>query len=59
MQRAERLIAIGLGGILDPAVSDGAGWSEGTLLLGLLVLVAVGTVGTAAYRTVWIARRLG
>jgi CDP-diacylglycerol--glycerol-3-phosphate 3-phosphatidyltransferase len=59
MQRAERLLAIGLGGILDPAVSAWAGWSEGTLLLGLLVVVAVGTVGTAAYRTVWIARRLG
>ncbi|MEX2048731.1 MAG: CDP-alcohol phosphatidyltransferase family protein [Gemmatimonadota bacterium] len=59
MQRAERLLAIGLGGILDPAVSAWAGWSEGTLLLVLLVLVAVGTIGTAAYRTVWIARRLG
>jgi CDP-diacylglycerol--glycerol-3-phosphate 3-phosphatidyltransferase len=59
MQRAERLLAIGLGGILDPAVSAWAGWSEGTLLLALLVLVAVGTLGTAAYRTVWIASRLG
>lgn len=58
MQRAERLLAVGLGGILDPAVSAGAGWAEGTLLIALLTLVAVGTVGTAAYRTVWIARRL-
>jgi len=58
MQRAERLLAIGLGGILDPSVSAWLGWSEGTLLLGLLVLVAVGTVGTAAYRTLWIAQRL-
>ena len=58
MQRAERLLAIGLGGLLDPAVTAWAGWSEGTVLLALLTLVAVGTVGTAAYRTVWIARRL-
>lgn len=58
MQRAERLLAIGLGAILDPAVSAALGRPEGTLLLWLLVLVAVGTVGTAAYRTVWIARRL-
>jgi len=58
MQRAERLLAIGLGGILDPAVTALAGWVQGMLLFALLVLVAVGTVGTAAYRTVWIARRL-
>ena len=58
MQRAERLLAVGLGGILDPAVSAAAGWAEGTLLIALLALVAVGTMGTAAYRTVWIAQRL-
>jgi CDP-diacylglycerol--glycerol-3-phosphate 3-phosphatidyltransferase len=58
MQRAERLLAIGLGGILDPAVTAAAGWEQGTLLFALLLLVAVGTVGTAAYRTAWIARRL-
>lgn len=58
MQRAERLLTIGLGGILDPAVTAWAGWAPGTLLLGLLALVAAGTVGTAAYRTAWIARRL-
>ncbi len=59
MQRAERLLLIGLGGILDPMMAAGMGWNEGTLLLALLVLVAVGTIGTAAYRTVWIAQRLG
>jgi CDP-diacylglycerol--glycerol-3-phosphate 3-phosphatidyltransferase len=59
MQRAERLLLIGFGGILDPMVTGGAGWNEGTLLLALLVLVAVGTIGTAVYRTVWIAERLG
>jgi CDP-diacylglycerol--glycerol-3-phosphate 3-phosphatidyltransferase len=58
MQRAERLLLVGFGGILDPMVAVTAGWSEGALLLALLTLVAVGTIGTAMYRTVWIAARL-
>jgi hypothetical protein len=58
MQRAERLLLVGFGGILDPAVTSAAGLSPGTLLMGIVALVAVGTMGTAAYRTVWIARRL-
>jgi hypothetical protein len=39
-------------------VAATAGWPEGTLLLTLLSLVALGTIGTAVYRTVWIAARL-
>lgn len=58
MQRAERLLLVGFGGILDPALTAWAGWRPGSFLLALLALVAVGTVGTALYRTVWIARRL-
>lgn len=58
MQRAERLLLVGFGGLLDPAVTSWGGWTPGTLLIGLIGLVAVGTVGTAVYRTVWIARRL-
>jgi CDP-diacylglycerol--glycerol-3-phosphate 3-phosphatidyltransferase len=58
MQRAERLLLVGFGGILDPAVSAARGWEGGTLLLWLIGLMAVGTIGTAAYRTVWIANRL-
>ena len=59
MQRAERLLLVGFGGLLDPTVSGlwGDG-SVGTLLVPVLALVAVGTVGTAVYRTVWIARAL-
>lgn len=59
MQRAERLLLLGLGGLLDPTVSRlwGAD-SVGTLLVPVLGLVAVGTVGTAIFRTVWIARAL-
>lgn len=58
MQRAERLLLVGFGGILDPAVTDWWGWAPGTLLLWLIGIMAVGTIGTAAYRTVWIAQRL-
>lgn len=58
MQRAERLLLLGFGAILDPAVSAGLGRTVGALLVPVLALVAVGTVGTAVYRTVWIARRL-
>lgn len=58
MQRAERLLLVGFGGLLDPALTAWAGWSTGTLLIGLLSIVAVGTIGTAVYRTVWIASRL-
>ena len=59
MQRAERLLLLGFGGLLDPTVSGlwGAG-RVGTLLVPILGLVAVGTVGTAIFRTVWIARVL-
>lgn len=58
MQRAERLLVTGFGGILDGTISDAAGWSSGTLLGWLVLLVAIGTMGTAVYRTVWIAGRL-
>ena len=59
MQRAERLLLVGFGGLLDPTVSGlwGAG-RVGTLLVPILGLVAVGTVGTAIFRTAWIARAL-
>ena len=59
MQRAERLLLLGFGGLFDTTVSGlwGAG-RVGTLLVPILGLVAVGTVGTAIYRTVWIARAL-
>lgn len=58
MQRAERLLLTGFGGILDASICTGLGWAPGTFLLGLVWLVAIGTVATALYRTVWIAQRL-
>jgi len=58
MQRAERLLLVGFGGILDPAVTEWRGWAPGSLLLWIVGIMALGTLGTAAYRTVWIAGRL-
>lgn len=58
MQRAERLMLVGFGGIFDPAVTSALGWAEGRLLLYIITVVALGTVATALYRTIWIARRL-
>jgi CDP-diacylglycerol--glycerol-3-phosphate 3-phosphatidyltransferase len=58
MQRAERLLLLGFGAILDPAVAEWTGRANGALLVVILALIALGTVGTAVYRTVWIAQRL-
>ena len=58
MQRAERLLLIGFASLFDPTVTRLMGWEYGTLLLGALGLVAIGTLGTAIFRTIWIARRL-
>lgn len=58
MQRAERLLLLGFGGLLDPSFASWTGRPDGSLLAGILILIAVGTVATAVYRTVWIAQRL-
>ena len=58
MQRAERMLLVGLGSILDPGITALAGWGEGSLLMGIVGIIAAGTVGTSIYRTVWIARAL-
>jgi CDP-diacylglycerol--glycerol-3-phosphate 3-phosphatidyltransferase len=59
MQRAERLLLLGLAGLFDaPVVAMLGHEAPGTLLFAALSLIAVGTFGTAIYRTVWIANRL-
>ena len=59
MKRAERLLLVGFGGLLDPTVSSAWGNGQvGTLLVPVLGLVAFGTLGTAIYRTAWIAKEL-
>jgi CDP-diacylglycerol--glycerol-3-phosphate 3-phosphatidyltransferase len=58
MQRAERLLLLGFGAIFDPTVSGLLRRPQGNLLAAIVTLVALGTVATAVYRTVWIASRL-
>jgi phosphatidylglycerophosphate synthase len=58
MQRAERLVLLALGAILDPLVTARAGWPAGALLAATIVLIAVGAFGTGVYRTAAIAGAL-
>jgi CDP-diacylglycerol--glycerol-3-phosphate 3-phosphatidyltransferase len=58
MQRAERLLLLGFSGLLDSAISASVGQPPGTVLALVVGLIALGTVATAIYRTVWIAVRL-
>jgi CDP-diacylglycerol--glycerol-3-phosphate 3-phosphatidyltransferase len=58
MQRAERLVLLGLGAILDPVITTRAGWNPGTLLAVIVSLIAVGSWGTAIYRTAAIGNEL-
>ena len=59
MQRGEpawRLTCLAC--LLDPPVTAYLGWAEGSVVQGMLALVAVTTFFTAAHRTLWIARQL-
>lgn len=58
MQRAERLLLLGFAGILDPSFAAWTEWAPGSLLGIVLGIIALGTLGTAVFRTVWIAARL-
>ncbi len=58
MQRAERLALTFLACMVDAPVTAAAGWLPGTLVGGVLALIAAGTFVTAAHRTIWISARL-
>jgi phosphatidylglycerophosphate synthase len=58
MQRAERLVLLGLGAIVDPVVTSRMGWRPGALLAVVIVLIAIGSWGTAIYRTAAIGNEL-
>jgi CDP-diacylglycerol--glycerol-3-phosphate 3-phosphatidyltransferase len=58
MQRAERMILLGLGSILDPSLAAGFGRPDGTVVAVVVVLIAAGTLITSVHRTVGIARAL-
>jgi phosphatidylglycerophosphate synthase len=58
MPRAERVVLLVFGALFDSTVTALAGWAPGTVLSGAVVIIASGTLGTAVYRTVRIARAL-
>jgi phosphatidylglycerophosphate synthase len=58
MQRAERILLLGVGSIVDPSLSRVFGHPPGFVLAIIVSAIALGTVGTAIYRTIWISRRL-
>ncbi len=58
MQRAERLVLTCLACLVDPTLSRALGRPEGSVLMGVLAVVAAGAFGTAIYRTLWISWRL-
>jgi phosphatidylinositol phosphate synthase len=58
MQRGERLVLICLACFLDRPISARLGQPVGFVSMWVLGLIAAGSLATAAYRTVWIARRL-
>ena len=59
MQRAERLVLLALASLLDGAITSSLGWEAGSLLFGAIVIIGVGSLGTAIFRTVYITRQLG
>jgi phosphatidylglycerophosphate synthase len=58
MQRAERMLLLGLASILDPWLSDKISRDLGTIVSIAIAVIALGTVWTAVHRTIWIARAL-
>jgi CDP-diacylglycerol--glycerol-3-phosphate 3-phosphatidyltransferase len=59
MQRAERLVLLGLAGIADAPLTASRGWLPGTVMMWVVAAIAVGAFGTAVYRTIVISRELG
>jgi CDP-diacylglycerol--glycerol-3-phosphate 3-phosphatidyltransferase len=58
MQRGERLVLLCFACFFDRPLSARLGRPEGFLSLWVLGIIAAASLGTAAYRTAWIARRL-
>lgn len=58
MQRAERLFLLAIASLLDTVVTAPLGWRPGTLLIIAIALIGIGSVGTAIYRTVYVAKAL-
>jgi phosphatidylglycerophosphate synthase len=59
MQRAERLVLLALAALLDGAITARVGWWSGGVLFAVVVVIGVGAIGTAIFRTVTITGELG
>ena len=58
MQRAERMLLLGMASILDPWISDAIHRDLGTIVSYAIAAIAVGTVWTSVHRTIWISKAL-
>lgn len=58
VQRAERIVLLAIASLFDSTVTRALEWSPGALLAGAVVAIAVGSIGTAIYRTIVITRAL-
>lgn len=58
MQRAERMVLTCLACLLDGWATRALQLAPGSVVLGVLTLIAGGTFVTASHRTVWISREL-
>ncbi len=58
MQRAERLVLLGLAGILDAPIAAWLNVAPGLPIAWAAAAIAAGALGTAVYRTLFIAKRL-
>jgi CDP-diacylglycerol--glycerol-3-phosphate 3-phosphatidyltransferase len=58
MQRGERLVLTALVCLIGPTATRAFGLAPTTLVMGMLWLMAVTTLFTAVWRTIWIASRL-
>jgi CDP-diacylglycerol--glycerol-3-phosphate 3-phosphatidyltransferase len=59
MQRAERLVLLAMASLLDGAAAAALGTPTGVIVLGAVAIIALGSLGTAVYRTAQIAKALG
>jgi phosphatidylglycerophosphate synthase len=58
MQRAERLVLLSVAALFDGAAAHGFGWRPGMLLALVVILIGIGSMGTAVYRTASIVQAL-
>ena len=58
MLRAERIVLLALAAFLDAPLTSRLGWPPGRVLVAGIALIGLGSVGTAIYQTVYIARLL-